>query len=267
MRVPVKPEDTRLSYYKYYEREKVQPAPERFTVLERPGNPADALPIQDRNKLFDKGYLPDEFGYYLNDDGSAQIGNRTFMPGTTGEMLDWWFAWHPLYPFRYTVWDNEEHLDLIIGDDVRKKILDPAVPMDQKHWDVVHNPIEQFGDGPRDSVFIHFEDPHNFGMDMTRYKTDACSFLICANIDIPTPGGILPVALIHTGRPVEGGLEYRTRFWFGWKITDGIPELALPEGVRVPDGPPKAILRHNIIEYTNLATILPEIYAEEKDNW
>lgn len=239
MRVAVKPEDKSLSYYKYFEREKAAPAPERLNVLNQPGNPGDALSIHARNRLFDRCYLPDEFGYYLNADGSAQISNRTFMPGVSGEMLDWWFAWHPLYPLRYSIWDNEEHLDLLITDDVREKIVDPAVPMDQKHWDVTHNPIEQFGDGTVDSVFIHFADPHKFGMDMTRYKTDECSFLICANIETPIPGGQLPVVLIHIARPVAGGVEYRTRFWFGWRVAGGEARLALPEGMRVPQGPPR----------------------------
>lgn len=267
MPVHINPDDKKLSYYKFFERKKAVPPPERWKVLEAPGDPKDALHIDGRNRLFEPGYLPDEIGYFMNADGSAQIGNRTFMPGVTGDMLDWWFAWHPLYPFRYSVWDNEEHIDLIISDEVRRRILDPAVPLDQKHWDVDHNPIEQFEDGPEDSVLIHFVNPASFGMDMSRYKTEECSFLICANIDLPTPGGNLPVTLIHIGRPVDGGLEYRTRFWFGWEITNGVARLVLPGGAPVPDGPPKIILRHNISEYTNLAAILPEIYAQEKDTW
>ena len=30
---------------------------------------------------------------------------------------------------------------------------------------------------------------------------------------------------------------------------------------------PRALFGHNIKEYANLAAVLPEIYAEEKDNW
>ena len=41
----------------------------------------------------------------------------------------------------------------------------------------------------------------------------------------------------------------------------------LPEGVSVPEMGPRALFGHNIKEFTNLASLLPELYAEEKDNW
>ena len=53
-----------------------------------------ALKIEDRNKLFEPGYLPCEIGYCVMEDGSAYLANRTEMPGVTPEMFEWWFAWH-----------------------------------------------------------------------------------------------------------------------------------------------------------------------------
>ena len=41
----------------------------------------------------------------------------------------------------------------------------------------------------------------------------------------------------------------------------------LPEGAAVPEMAPRALFGHNIKEFTNLAAILPELYAEEKDHW
>ena len=39
----------------------------------------------------------------------------------------------------------------------------------------------------------------------------------------------------------------------------------VPDGAAVPEAAPRALYRHNIKEYSNLASILPSVYAEEKD--
>ena len=41
----------------------------------------------------------------------------------------------------------------------------------------------------------------------------------------------------------------------------------IPDGEAIPEFVPRALYGHNIKEYSNLASILPQIYAEEKDNW
>jgi hypothetical protein len=51
------------------------------------------LSIHDRNDLFNPGELPGKFGWWLLDDGTALIANRTFFPNVDGEMFDWWFGW------------------------------------------------------------------------------------------------------------------------------------------------------------------------------
>lgn len=38
----------------------------------------------------------------------------------------------------------------------------------------------------------------------------------------------------------------------------------LPEGVKIPDIMPKGLFAHNIKEFTNLASIMPEVYQENK---
>ena len=41
----------------------------------------------------------------------------------------------------------------------------------------------------------------------------------------------------------------------------------MPEGISVPLQVPKNLYAHNIKEFTNLASFLPQIYAENKDNF
>ena len=42
-------------------------------------------------------------------DGVGYVAVRTAMPGVSGEMVDWWFDWHPRDPLRYRVWHPLAH--------------------------------------------------------------------------------------------------------------------------------------------------------------
>ena len=124
-------EERKLPYAKYYDLP-ITPIPaEKIAVLEAgPIDPSLALKIEDRNKLFEPGYLPCEIGYCVMEDGSAYLANRTEMPGVTPEMFEWWFAWHGLEDMRYRIWDPEDHF--YARQQMREKVLDPKVPMREK---------------------------------------------------------------------------------------------------------------------------------------
>ena len=114
-KVPATNEDKKRSYYKYYLQDCSAGDPERHQLIDQwPCDNADALRIQNRNDLFKPGDLPGEFGWWQLEDGTGLIANKTFFPGTTGEMFDWWFAWHPIRRIRYACWDNEDHYDVYL---------------------------------------------------------------------------------------------------------------------------------------------------------
>ena len=48
---------------------------------------------------------------------------------------------------------------------------------------------------------------------------------------------------------------------------NGKPVKLIPDGVEFPLEPVKALLMHNIKEFTHLASILPEVYGEFKDKF
>ena len=73
--------------------------------------------------------------------------------------------------------------------------------------------------------------------------------------------------MCHFLREVEGGSELRTRFWMGWHIVGDKEVKLLPDGVWMPIEVPKALCKHAAKEFTNLARLLPRIFAEEKNNW
>ena len=96
------------------------------------------------------------------------------------------------------------------------------------------------------------------GFDTSKIGTDACSTIVCANG---------PTIMCHFVRPIEGGVELRTRFWMGWTVRNRKAYKVLPDGMRMPEEPLRALNLHNIKEFTNLAALLPRIFPEEKDNF
>jgi hypothetical protein len=68
--------------------------------------------------------------------------------------------------------------------------------------------------------------------------------------------------MTHKWYPYQDGVMFCSRFWMGFRMENGQIVKALPEGASIPEAAPKGLFAHNIKEFTNLASILPEIYAE-----
>ena len=78
--------------------------------------------------------------------------------------------------------------------------------------------------------------------------------------------GSTPAVMTHVAKQAEGGILFCSRFWMGYGPNEqGEIVKLLPDGVSVPEAGPRALYGHNIKEYSNLASILPFLYAEEKD--
>ena len=267
-KVPVNLDDKKKSIFKYYLREMTPADPAKLAKInEVSGDPRDALAIQDRNDLFKPGNLPGEFGWWSMPDGTALIANQTFFPGLTGEMFDWWFAWHPIDRLRYAIWDPHDHFDVYLAD--RAKALDFSRSMRERHWGSVHYIWEDVGFGGIDLLRISFARPAELGYDESKIDTPACNALVCANVIVYGNDQMpdVPVVMTHFLRPAEDGSELRSRFWFGWQIIDGQPVKLLPEGMAIPAMAPIALLKHNVAEFGNLAAIIGDVYAEEKNHW
>jgi len=266
--VPITDDDRKKRYFSYYKQKMITGPQEKYDLITpEPYDNAKALRIQDRNHLFNPGDLPAEFGWWLLEDGTALIANRTFFPDVTGEMFDWWFAWHPLDRLRYAIWDSEDHYDVYLENPAHS--LDMSLSVRERHWGSVHHIWEDIGTGNIDLLRIAFKSPLDFGYDMSMVDTEACNALCCANVSVIGSGDRpdVPVVMTHFLRPVEGGSELRSRFWFGWQIIEGQPVKCIPDGIQIPAIGPVCLLRHNVKEFSNLAAILPSIYAEEKGGW
>jgi hypothetical protein len=250
---------------KYFNRPQAQPNPRIMEILSKgPMDPNKALPLERINDLLEPGYHEAENGYCVLDNGVGYVAVNNVFQGCTVDMMKWWFAWHGLEGIRYKIWCPPKHGSIAVSDRDRKKITDPKVPMDEKYTDVDHFVIEDIGGG-FDDIVISFKTPGGMGFDENKLKSSPVK-AIFGGYGITEsrghPGNKVPAVMMHLCREIEGGVEFRTRFYMGCRINKGIPMCVLPHGVKVPIVAPMGLAFHNVEEYSNLAVLLPEVYRE-----
>ena len=259
-KVGVSKEEKFLSYYKFFEREMAKIPAEKIALLEK-SSEIEIVPFEQKDLFLrgeDKNFC--QIGYGVAENGAGFVCNETFMPNVTVEMLEWWFAWHSVgSDLRYKIWDPEDHY--FARADNAAYVCDENVPVNQKTWGMNHYILEDVGAGP-DFVKLCFKRPKDFGYDEKIIGTEKCQSLVCA-----IGAGNCAAAMTHKFYKVEGGAMFVSRFWIGFAEIEGKIIKTLPEGAKVPVEVAKGLFAHNIKEFSNLAAILPEVYAENKNNF
>lgn len=251
-----------LPYVKFFYQEMAPIPEEKLEIWKGEAAPAEAaLPVEERGRFLDEEPPTIENGFCVAPNGTGFVANSTFMPNVEPEMLDWWFAWHSVTSdLRYKVWDPEDHYHARALDP--EYVLDPSVPVREKTWGVNHDILEDVGFGP-ERILLQFKKPSDLGFDMDKIGKPGCAGMVCA-----CGVGDSPALMTHKWMKVDGGVMFKSHFWMGYGFNEN-SELVkvIPDGVSIPEAGPRALYGHNIKEYSNLAAILPEIYAHEKDNW
>ena len=255
--VPVTEEEKAGPLYKYFVRDMAEADPALYAAVASPADPAKAIGPEEMNRLFDDGYLDLELGYCNLPGGGAVLCNKTFMPGVTPEMFDFWFAWHGCEAMRYKIWNHHQHYSVETLNPERA--MDKSLSLKERYWDTTHHVYEDCGNGPQ-NIYINFRNPVDIGFDPEKLKNFKGTIVCSGNEKSPS-------IMVHFLRPVEGGCELRSRFWMGYHVVNGKPEKMLPDGFRIPLDGVKSLLMHNIKEFTHLASILPEVYAEFIDDF
>lgn len=223
-------------------------------------------PYEMAKLMLEPGYIEGENGYCTMEDGCGYLAVNNKFPGATLDMIKWWFAWHPLDSLRYKIWNPYCHPVAAIADVDREKILNPDVAVEEKISDVVHFVCEDIGGGLQDIV-IHFRPVEELGF--TREELEKAHAWVVGGYGLVEnrvgEKGKSPVIMMHYYRETPDGLETRTRFWMGYRVIQGKMVRVLPPGVRVPDFIPMGLALHNVEEFSHLASFLPKIHEEFKD--
>jgi phloretin hydrolase len=262
---PLNPEDGSKAYAKYY-RDPVPPDSAHLAMMDKPCDPLTAIYPEQMNDLLNPGDLRVEIGWCNLPNGAGFIANRNVYKNVTAEMIDWWFAWHPLESLRYRIWYPPQHAGIALSSESRKRILNPSIPIPEKNWGVTHHVTEDCNCG-MENIDITFQSPGDFGFDLTRWREPYVSTFV-GGFGWSSPTNKTdhvikaPSLMCHIFRRIPAGLEHRTRFWMGYHLSQGKPELVLPPGVSVPAIAVQGLAWHNVREFSNLGFLLPQIYAE-----
>lgn len=240
-------------------------AEETLATLSRGAiDPELALRESEIDRLLDPEPIEAECGHCFLPDGVGYVAMRVPMPEVTGAMVDWWFDWHAEDPLRYRAWHPPAH--------VSNSVERPDVTGAKPYWNTVHHPVEDIGLGV-DHLRIEFFPPERIG-----FSPDALALPGVAAIVGGFAGDDRKRArhtrMVHVWLedPSTGGTVLRSRFWIGSVLRPYLPapiaDLAAGminrPGMRrrlVPRGAPAALAQHCAEEYTNLAAILPGLYA------
>ena len=233
-KVQVTEEDKQKSYYKYYERELAEIAPEKAgKIFGPPMNPVGQLAFVDRAKILEPGF-EDEIGYTSVPDGTGYISDCTFIPGGTPDMIDWYFAWRGLDPLRFTIINPMENIAALSMQSVISR--DPDRTTQEKYWDTTQE-IKRMGVmgpfGPPKIDYLSLKCPSSVGFDMSKIGPDQeTKTLVCGRnfADGNPPNAAPDYFVCHQVKEVEGGIEVRTRIWYGWTVMYGNNFKSLPDG-------------------------------------
>jgi 2,4-diacetylphloroglucinol hydrolase len=241
---------------------------EVLPALQRPMRPHDALVPDDVNALLAPGYHAVENGFCELPDGSAYVASRVPFPRATGEMYAWWFWWHSVEPARYTLWYPYNH---IRARPLNREVLTTrGLRHEERYVGNTHHVDEYIG-SELVRIAIRFVDPAELGFDTSRFAEAGIVGHACARVslrDVP----LEVVTMVHLARATADGIEQRSRYWighdaklrlFGTKLSVDKLGAALGTkrrmaGVRVA----YEQLLHDQIEFTHLATFLPDIWSE-----
>jgi hypothetical protein len=222
----------------------------------------------DLNSLLDSGYHEIENGYCELDDGSAYVASRTVFPKCTGDMFNWWFWWHAVEPERYALWYPYNHVSVrSLSPDLLSK---PGLSHQERYIGTTHLITEYIGPQQVD-IAISFVDPSYYGFDVSRFSQADIVAHACGEVWFQKPS-IRIGTMIHLARKIEDGFELRSRYWLADSVKVKVPltgyELNL-DGLAQIFGLKSRLagvsagyeqLLHDQIEFTNLASFLPEIY-------
>lgn len=247
--MPLTEQERKIPYSKYYDRP--MPVYKKTAADAMRELPAElACDLGNPESVYDERSIGLR-GFAKLPDGGYFVANFTPMPDVTPQMLEWWFKWHPKADLRYKIWFPDEHFSI-------------STNMDES----VHYPVEKVGIKTR--LAINFLAGDKLGFDCEDMFGKGIVWAVFSRVGI-LKGKLNHTYMIHFAKQTDNGLVLASRFWVGKDITNDNaigkfinlkPVKSLFFGKRQA----KATGVHCMMEYANLASFLPEIYEEYKDD-
>ena len=270
--VPLYEGADKKSYYKYLQPIEHVSDEKIARVKEWVGQDPSLPPsFADRAVIQTNQYTPVPQGLYFMKDGTLFLSSGTPMPDVTGEMMDWWFVWHNLDPLRYTLWNPEDHYNVEVSDEDRKRILDKNLPVRERGWEIASTVTESWNGEEPTVGSLYFTEPETVGLSNDLIGTTKCKSILIANNKVKIGPIEYPIFMCEWLRENdEGQNEWVVAAWMGHGVKDGKERkvsLPLPVRKKLAEKMGVMFIVHNHKEMAHLNKILPALYAEQKDNW
>ncbi|MEM6807023.1 MAG: FAD-binding protein, partial [Bacteroidota bacterium] len=251
-----KEKDLQSDYVSFYQEEMVAIQEEAAKQAQTPLPWGTLADLDKMTLLEDKGDMPIETGYSVDEDGSIAVVVKTHMPNTNPEMWDWWFGWHGSEDTRYKLWHPQAHLSAEWEDGRNDNCYIGRTSIIK----------EYIGESLLDAA-IQFKSPLDFGFSFESVNQTEKAVYICAKIGHPN----FPVDygyLVHQLRETPAGTEMRSRFWMSGKYVSARKENIISNAAvkilqnfkTLPRDFGRDLMLHCAEEMSHLASILPELY-------
>ena len=255
----------RAELEEYLKRPLAEPDADALAAVSNgPMDPADALPLDRIDRQLDPAPLKVESGWCVMPDSTIKVQALTPMPNVTGEMVDWWFDWHPRDPLRYRVWHPHAHIS--------NSIVEPTRRGEKTHWGATHYPVETLGEELVEAR-IEFVPPTEVGFSNNALEDPNVATIVCGkagDMKRHARHTVMSHVWLNDG---SGGTLLRSHFWGGAIMRPDLPgavgdlvgtlinrpvvrKLALPKGVG------ESLATHCVEEFNHLAVILPELFGQ-----
>jgi hypothetical protein len=152
----------------------------------------------------------------------------------------------------------------------RDVLTAPGLSHEQRYIGNTHRVTERIG-SRLVRISIRFVDPAELGFDTSRFAKAGIVAHACAEVS-PLRPEVAVTTMVHLARRIESGFELRSRHWMGHRMSLNLGALSLPlDGILSTLGVKRRFvgeslaydqLMHDQIEWTHLASFLPEIYEE-----
>lgn len=225
-----------------------------------------ALDVEDAPRLLKDCTLPMENGYARLNTGQLFVAVHTPMPGVTGDMIDWWFAWHSNESARYRLWHPNAHRTARL-----KRPQEPAPDVADREIYVGNvSYVDEYIGAGRQSLAIQFKSPEAFGFEANAVEGSSTETLICAEVG-PANAPVNFGRLVHQVRTTPEGAEMRSRFWLGRLVPRNLSagnaavralNALVPTRAFLPLGVGHDMLIHCAQEMAHLASFLPDLYTD-----
>ncbi|MFI5306006.1 MAG: DAPG hydrolase family protein [Polyangiales bacterium] len=224
------------------------------------------LSLAAADALLEPGYLGMENGYARLDDAMLYVAALTPMPGVTGEMIDWWFAWHGEESARYQLWHPRDHVS------ARWRHPVTCAGGGREEWQRLYrsnvSEVDEYVGSTLMRLSIAFADPCEY-LDPSRFEASGTEAVICART-YSRRENVAAGHVLHHVRRTNDGVEMRSRFWladFDSRELPVIGPLLRPllnsrpmRRMLVPNGLGRDLLLHCAEEMTHLAEFLPALF-------